>query len=490
MKKLLAILLAAMMIVSCMAIASADEPVKLVWWLSTTGDAPVDWPEVEARLNEISREKIGVECEYVWKTGDQINLSIQSGEYFDIAFTSGWYNDYATNVSNGMFLDISELLKEYAQEAVALTPSNIWGGVTQGDAIYAFPHVKDYGKEVFWILDNDFFVDELGLDPTSYEAQHIGFEEMGEYMAKYVESHPGEIPLKVSKGGVTSWANCLADWVNMSYWIGLDWDAKGTDQELVVKSALDIPRFVKRLETLHDWYEKGYINADAAVTESMPRTIAGVVQSGQGWFGAETVWANAKKKACFISRYDGVYLDTDGLIGSSTAVSSYSKYPVEAVKLINLMNSDAEYRTTARYGIEGKHYEVVEPGIVRKTDLGTTNMSLQAYAEGSYALGPVEASSFPEVPANPNQWTELVERYEAEAITSSMLGFMFDIEPVADQCLAMKNVWEQYIYEMQTGTSDPAEVVPQLKAELEAVGLNEVLAEAQRQLDEFMAAKK
>ncbi len=488
MKKLLAILLAAVMLLA-MGVASAEEPVKLTWWLFTTGDAPIDWPEVEAKLNEISLREIGVTCEYKWMTSDQINLATQSGEYFDLAFTCGWYNDYATNVSNGMFLDISALLKEYAQEAVALTPDNIWAGVTQGDAIYGFPHVKDYGKEIFWILDTDFFVDELGLDPTTYEAQHIGFEEMGEYMAKYVEMHPGEVPLKVSKAGVTSWANCLADWVSLEYYIGLDWAAKGTDQELVVKSALDIPAFIQRIETLHDWYEKGYINADAAVTESMPRSIAGVVQSGQGWFGAETVWANAKQKACFISRYDGVYLDTDGLIGSVTAVSSYSNYPAEAVKLINLMNSNEEYRTVARYGIEGKHYEVVEPGIVRKTDLGNANMSLNAYTQGSYALGPVEASAFEAVPANPNQWVELVERYNAEAITSSMLGFMFNIEPVADQCLAMKNVWEQYIYEMQTGTSDPAEVVPQLKAELEAVGLNEVLAEAQAQLDAYMAAK-
>ena len=486
MKKLLAILLATMMLMSMVSFAAADEPVHLVWWLFTSADAPVDWPEVEAKLNEISAEKIGVTCEYKWMTGDQINLARESGEYFDIAFTCGWYNDYATNVANGNFLDIAQLIEEYGQEMKKLMPENIWAGVKKGDAIYGVPHVKDYGKEIFWILDTDFFVDELGLDPTSYEAQHIGFEEMGDYMAKYVELHPGEIPLKMNKAGATSWSNCLLDWISMEYYIGLDWEKKGTDEELVVKSALDVPAFTKRLETLHDWYLKGYINQDAAVTESMPRAIAGVVQSGQGWFGAETVWANAKKKACFISRYDGPTLDTDGLIGSVSSISSTSNHPVEAMKLINLMNSDEEYRTIARYGIEGKHYEVVEPGIVRRTDLGNANMSLAAYAEGSYALGPVEASAFESVPANPNQWTELVERYEKEAVVSSAIGFMFDISPVADQCLAMKNIWEQYIYELQTGTSDPAEVIPELKAELEGVGLNDVLAEAQRQLNEFM----
>ena len=186
MKKLLAILLAAVMLVACMGLAGADEPVKLTWWLFTTGDAPTDWPEVEARLNEISAEKIGVTCEYKWMTAQQINLATQSGEYFDIAFTCDWYNDFATNVANGMFLDIKDLLAEYGQDMTALMPDNIWAGVKVGDAIYGVPHVKDYGMEIFWILDTDFFVNELGLDPTSYEAQHIGFEEMGDYMAKYV----------------------------------------------------------------------------------------------------------------------------------------------------------------------------------------------------------------------------------------------------------------------------------------------------------------
>ena len=487
MKKLLALVLALVMLMA-MGIASAEEPVKLTWWLFTSGDGPVDWQEVEDKLNEISIEKIGVEIDYEYKNFDQINLAMQSGEYFDLAFTCGWYNDYATNLANGMFLDIAPYMDLLA-DAKALTPDNLWAGVTQGDKIYGFPHVKDYGIEVFWILDSAVFRDELGMDLKSYEAQHIGFAEMGEYMAKYVELHPGEVPLKISKAGTTSWTNGIADWITFEYWLGLDWAEKGGENELKVKSALYIPKFVEYVTTLHDWYEKGYINADAAVTESMPRSIAGIVQSGQGWFGAETVWANACQNEIFISRFDGPYLTTDGLIGSITAVSSYSNYPEAAVKAINLMNSDPEYRTIARYGIEGKHYEVVADGVVQRTDLGNANMSLSAYGQGSYALGAVEASAFEAVPANPNQWTELVERYSAEAITSSALGFLVDIEPVADQCLAMKNIWEQYIYELQTGTSDPAEVLPQLREELEAVGLNEVIAEFQAQLDAYMAAQ-
>lgn len=482
MKRLVALLLTVMMLVAAAPIAMAEEPVNLVWWLFTTSDAPVDWPEVEEKLNEISKREIGVTCTFKYMTAEQINLANQSGEYFDIAFTCDWYNDFATNVSNGMFLEISDLVKEYGQEMSALMPSNIWVGGQVDGKLYAVPHVKDYGMEIFWILNSDYFTTEKGME----QDQYISFAGIEPYLEMYKKDHPDDYPMKLSKGGITSWMNCLADWVSMEYYIGLDWDAVGTEDELTVKSALEIPAFVERVKTIHDWYEKGYINPDAAVTESMSRKIAGVVQSGQGWFGAETVWANACDKAVYISRYDGPFISTSSVRGSMTAISSFSKHPVEAMKLINLMNSNDEYRTVARYGIEGKHYEVVSDGIVQKTDLGNTNMSLNAYGQGSYVVGPVEASPFKAVPANPNQWTELVERYEKEAVTSSAMGFAFNIEPVKNQCLAMKSIWEQYIYEMQTGTSDPEVVIPELLEQLKAVGLDEVIAEAQSQLNAFM----
>ena len=125
-------------------------------------------------------------------------------------------------------------------------------------------------------------------------------------------------------------------------------------------------------------------------------------------------------------------------------------------------------------------------GIVQRTELGNSNMFVNAYGQGTYALGPVEASPFESVPANPHQWTELVERYEKEAVTSPIMGFTFDITPVQEECLAMASIWQQYIYELQTGTSDPDVVFPELREKLEAVGLQKVIDEAQAQLNAFL----
>jgi putative aldouronate transport system substrate-binding protein len=480
MKKILALILAAVMMLSLCSIAAAEEPVKLVWFVYTDSEAPLDWAEVEEVLNAYSAEKIGVTCEFKYMNESQVAIATQTGEYFDIAFTCDWWNDYATNVAAGMFLKLDDYLDKYP----ALKDSVVdlaWEGVKVNGSIYAIPHMKDIGYEVFWILNSDYFLTQKGFEKDLY----ISFDGIEPYFEAYKADHPDDYPFKMSKGGITSWKNCLVDWLSMDYLIGLEWEAQGTENEHVVKSALEIPAFVNRVKKIHEWYQKGYINPDAAVTESMPRAQAGVVQSGQGWFGAETVWANVIKKPIYISRYDGAYLSTSSIRGSMTAVSSFSEHPEEALKLIELMNTDPWYRETARYGIEGKHYTRNDDGTVTKTEQGQNNMKVQAYGQGHYTVGALEASPFPEVPTDIHQWEKTMANY-ANATLSAAMGFTPDLTPVETECLAIKTVIEEYMPELQTGTSDPDVVIPEMLARMNEVGLEKVIAEIQAQLDAFL----
>ncbi len=485
MKKMLclAVLLSLLLVSGC-APAKRDEPVHLVWWMMTSGEAPADWPEVEAALNAYSAEKIGVTCEFRYYDSNQIALVSQTGEYFDIAFTCDWWNDFATNVSLGMFRDLREDLEDFPDLRDSVLDF-AWDAVSSGEGIYAIPHMKDIAAEVFWILDKDYFQGEKGFPPET----RISFREIEPYLEACKQDHPEDYPLKLSSGGVTSWQNALVDWLNMTYLIGLDWDAQGTDQEYTVKSALEIPAWRERLRTLHEWYLKGYINPDAAVTESMPRSQAGVVQSGQGWFGAESIWANAARRNVYIAVFDGPRVSTSSVRGAMTAVSSFTPHWREALALIQLMNTDPWYRETARYGIEGKHYTRNGDGTITRTPRGMTSMSVDAYTQGHYTLGALEASSYPQVPTDPLQWQKAMEHYET-ARTSSVLGFAPDITPVESECLAIRQIIEEYRQELYTGTSDPDAVIPVMLSRMKAVGLDRVVAEFQRQLDAFREARE
>lgn len=476
------LLLALMLLLTfCPASAyAAEKPVHLIWWMMTGSEAPVDWPEVEAALNAYSAEKIGVTCEYKYLTPNQIALASQSGEYFDIAFTDNNWNDFDVNMSVGMFRDISADLDEFP----ALRDSVLdlaWDAVACDGGVYAIPHMKDIAYEVFWILDTDYFIDQKGFTRET----DIPFAAIEPYLEAYKQDHPDDYPIKISYNGITSWQNVLMDWLNFNCLIGLEWEAQGTDQEYTVKSALELPAWRERLKTIRQWYQKGYINADAAVTESMPRAQAGVVQSGQGWFGAETVWANAIQKPIYIARCDGPFLSTASVRSAMTAVSSFTPHWREALSLIQLMNTDTWFRETARYGIEGKHYVRNPDGTVTRTQRGNTNMSVSAYVQGHYTLGALEASPFPEVPTDIHQWEKAMEHY-ASARTSSAMGFVPDITPVETECLAIQQIIGEYSHELYTGTSDPDTIIPIMLSRMKEAGLDRVVAEIQRQLDAFL----
>ena len=66
------------------------------------------------------------------------------------------------------------------------------------------------------------------------------------------------------------------------------------------------------------------------------------------------------------------------------------------------------------------------------------------------------------------------------------MGFTPDLTPVETECLAIKTVIEEYMPELQTGTSDPDVVIPEMLARMNEVGLEKVIAEIQAQLDAFL----
>lgn len=461
--------------------ASDGETVNLVWVLYSDTTMLQDWPEVEAALNAYSAEKIGVTCEFKYMDREALNASVLDGHEFDIAFTCDWWNDYARNVSAGNFLDLTDRLEGYP-ELEKTVVETAWAGTKVRDRIYAIPHMKDIGYEVFWILNSNYFLKEKGFEKDL----NISFDEIEPYLKAYKADYPDDYPLKIASTGVTSWQNALVDWLSMDILVGLDWEAQGTEREHEVQCALEIPAWQERLRTLHKWYEMGYINPDADEIVTMPRTEAGVVQSGQGWFGAETVWANVIKEPVYISRYDGVYLSTSSIRGSMTAVSAYTEHPDEALKLIELMNTDSWYRETARYGIEGKHYIRNYDGTVIRTAEGSANVGVQAYAQGHYTIGALEASLFPEVPTDIHQWEKTMASY-ADATLSAAMGFTPDLSLVGDKCEQIKKVIEAYRPELYTGKADPDVVIPEMLEKMEAAGLRDVIGEIQRQLTVFLA---
>ena len=67
-----------------------------------------------------------------------------------------------------------------------------------------------------------------------------------------------------------------------------------------------------------------------------------------------------------------------------------------------------------------------------------------------------------------------------------MLGFFFDATNVQDQLASCIEIYNRYKNEVLTGTTDPATSVPQMMEEMRAAGFDEIVAEAQTQIDAWV----
>ena len=66
------------------------------------------------------------------------------------------------------------------------------------------------------------------------------------------------------------------------------------------------------------------------------------------------------------------------------------------------------------------------------------------------------------------------------------MGFTPDLTPVETECLAVKQIIEEYMPELQTGTSDPEVIIPEMLARMNEVGLQNIITEIQGQLNAFL----
>ena len=164
-------------------------------------------------------------------------------------------------------------------------------------------------------------------------------------------------------------------------------------------------------------------------------------------------------------------------------ISANSKYPEKCLQLLNLVNTDTTLRDMFYYGEEGVNFEYVDVDGTQKVHKNNEDWSMAGYTQGTFfTVTPIETDTN-------DQWGE-IRALNEQAVSSVMLGFTFDTTEVNDQLANCREIWLRYRSEVMTGVKDPAEVVPQIKEELMQAGWQEVMDAAQKQVDEFLAAKQ
>lgn len=479
-KKILALSMAALMAAgTCTAVGAeqvkADDVVKLR--IHTLIPEQADSDSVMEALNEYTREKLGIEVEYVFHGGsysDKIQTIIASGEEYDACFTSNWMNPYNTDVTKGAFIDIKDMLDEVPVLKETI-PDYMWEAATINGGIYAVPNQQIVARQIGALMPKE-YVEGTGTDIASVK----NLTDMGEYAQKAFDEYGAKV------GGVNR--TQAADYCGYEYIS--DYMSAGAikmdDAEAKVVNFYATDEWISMLNELVDLNEKGLLDGECGYMDEYSESQRVAKKTSAYYSGTYKPGVEAEESAR--AGYDCVmavaetepYISTNSVIATMYGISTTSKHPEETLKYLELVNTDPYVMNLISYGIEGTHYN--------KT--GDTTIELipdSGYSHGqSWAVGNVFNTY--STAGQPEDVWEQTKALNDSAKTSPILGFSFDPEPVKMEITNVSKVVKEY--ESLVGGELPVEETnAEFLEKLEVAGVDTVIAEMQSQIDAFLAAK-
>ena len=450
---------------------SSDGEIVNLKWVTIGNGKPDNYDSWISKVNEYIGEKIGVnlEMEVVsWGSwDDRRNIIISTNEPYDIIFGIG--KNYTSDISLGAYCDITDMIDENMAGLNELMPEDCWTAMKVDGRIYGVPTYKDVAVSNYAVWDKE-LVDEYKLDTKSL----INLEDLTPTFEK-LKADKNDYPVYVKNDGIYHIFDVYDQIGGGTQILGVRYD----DKDARVCFTLEEPDIQSELKTIHEWYTKGLINPDAA-TLSEGR-VYNMWRVAQGWESAGiTSWGPQMGKEVTVEKVGDTIMSNETVRGSINMISTNSKYPEKCLQLLDLVNTDTKLRDMFYYGEEGVDFEYTKDNKAHKLN---QDWELPGYTQGSYfTVTPIDTDKY-------GQWDEIKELNE-KAVVSEMLGFTFDISEISDKLANCSEIWLRYRSEVMTGVQDPAECVPQIKEELMKAGWQDVMDEAQRQVDAFIAEKK
>lgn len=469
--------------------STSGEITKMIMAFPTWTGAPADTEKIQEAMNEITRDKLGIEIELqimdVGSYNQNMTLALSGGEQIDILSTMGFA--YANAVRQGYLKDLEEndLLSTYGSGIVeAVGEENIDACRVSG-VLYGLPNNRDMAQGRGCAAIATEYLEGIGYDVSSdSEIIKISLDELNDIYAQLHEKYPDKEVYRPSAGSMSQFSNVDSLGGNV-FGVLLD-----NGKELKVENLFTSDFYMDYCKRMYDYNQKGYISQDAATDTT---GVSEIVKAGALMSYTTGGKPGIKAQETNLCGRDMTIFQTMDDYVSSTSVASFpwaipitAADPVSSMKYLNELYTNADLANILAWGIEGEHYQVGEDGLADYAD--GVDASTSGWNHSMGWLMPNQFLTHIWTGNSPTLWDELRE-FNSSAIVSAASGFTFDSTNVANEMTAVQNVYNEYQTSVEYGFVDPETGIAEMNEKMMSAGLQKIIDEKQAQLDAWAAAK-
>ncbi|MFC5467329.1 extracellular solute-binding protein [Cohnella suwonensis] len=502
-----AIVLTAILLAGCTSNSDSGNTAKPTDTGNAKSDAKVvtvkyvvpgsDQPGMKAAIDAVNKKlladglSIQLDVQHIgWDAwNSKTNIMLSTGEEFDLMHVME--NSSAPTgayVARGAALPLDDLIMNNAPDLMNKFPQSVWDAAKVNGKIYTIPAMwrdsTQMGGEAGYITVRQDLLDKLNLPipKTVDELINTGVE------------------IKKLLGNDTfAWDHALDRtpvWLHRTYdtwpfYADFTTGIVYVDERGNVKSWIETPEFKQDSLVYRKLYQAGLIHPDVL---SLPNDAkAKLVNQGKFVYGLGTIdliaYPGIKKNV------PDVNLSTFQLspekvnytfmpLMNSNIIPSTSKHPEAAIKFLDWLYKDQANHDLFLYGIEGQDYNNLPNG---RIDYPENSNSEGNYAFDFWQIGYYKWQKFQK-----DELDESVKRQtttDPNAQNSIVAGFTFNPETVKTE---YANVVAEMasIYPIKIGVVDFDKNYPTALKKLKDAGLDKVVAEYNKQFQEFLKNKK
>jgi len=461
----------------------ASEKVELDYYFP--GSSQRDEEQVYEAFNQLLEEKgynFSVNFRRLdWGQYDEkMKLIIGSGQDYDLSFTANWSNGFYDNVRKGAFIPLGDLIKEYAPKLKSELPEFIWGAGEINNKIYAVPNYQIMYNQRGFVIPEE-IAEDVGITADKINK----YEDIAQFLPEVKEKYPDLYTIEPYEASSMFIYEAIG---STETYIKIDEPGYkvyyGSIYDNINEESLD-------LDLMHrEWARRGYIRPDIATVKNIdPDIRSGKYAIWEEVYkpGGEVEYEAQYNRDLRLISYSDPYLAMKAGDATMTAISTTSKNPDKAIKLIELLNTDKELYRLLCQGFEGEHFEVVGEDNGVEIIKHVENSGYQPNA--NWMFGNVFNDYLLEGQSLAD-WEE-TDRLNREAKVSKLRGFYPDIEPfkmVLARVKALESPLSRWM-DLDDDESYIESLKKQYEKELE-LGGKEVAEEIQHQVDEWLKEGK